>query len=183
MARNFTDQMTSTTLERPGLQRALLEARNGGFDLLLVYRVDRLYRSVRGLAQVLDELDRAKVVFRSATEPFDTGSPAEGMMVQMLGVFAEFERATIVDRVIAGMKRKAARGGWNGGQLPFGYRRDPETRPNCCTGARATLSHLVLTPATRCSRAAKRPPLAGSPENLSKRIAWASGDGVVMLRR
>jgi site-specific DNA recombinase len=44
------------------------------------------------------------------------------MMVQMLGVFAEFERATIIDRVVAGMERKAARGGWNGGSVPFGYR-------------------------------------------------------------
>jgi site-specific DNA recombinase len=46
------------------------------------------------------------------------------MMVQMLGVFAEFERATIVDRVIAGMERKAARGEWNGGPQPFGYTSD-----------------------------------------------------------
>jgi hypothetical protein len=43
-------------------------------------------------------------------------------MVQMLGVFAEFERATIIDRVIAGMERKAARGGWTGGPVPYGYR-------------------------------------------------------------
>ncbi|MGI0129497.1 MAG: recombinase family protein, partial [Thermoplasmata archaeon] len=114
-------------LERPHLQRALAEARLGRFDLLLVYRVDRLSRSVRGLAQILDELDQAHVVFRSATEPFDTGSPAGRMMVQMLGVFAEFERATIIDRVIAGMERKAARGGWLGGTIPFGYRRNPET--------------------------------------------------------
>ena len=62
------------------------------------------------------------LAFRSATEPFDTGSPAGRMMVQMLGVFAEFERATIIDRVIAGMERKAARGGWCGGRDPFGYR-------------------------------------------------------------
>ncbi len=48
-------------------------------------------------------------------------------MVQMLGVFAEFERATIVDRVIAGMERKAARGGWCGGSRPFGYDVDPTT--------------------------------------------------------
>lgn len=46
------------------------------------------------------------------------------MMVQMLGVFAEFERATIVERVIAGMERKAARGEWAAGQVPYGYRRD-----------------------------------------------------------
>ena len=79
---------------------------------------------MRGLAQLLDELDRAGVAFRSATEPFDTTTAAGRMMVQMLGVFAEFERATIVDRVIAGLERKAARGEWAAGRPPFGYRID-----------------------------------------------------------
>ncbi len=127
IVRRFSDQMSGSSLERPQLQRALAEARLGRFDLLLVYRVDRISRSVRGLAQILEDLDQASVVFRSATEPFDTGSPAGRMMVQMLGVFAEFERATIIDRVIAGMERKAARGGWLGGTIPFGYRRNPDT--------------------------------------------------------
>lgn len=121
LSRRFTDLMTGSSTERPGLQRALAEARARRFDLLLVYRVDRLARSVRGLAQILEELDKVGVVFRSATEPFDTATPAGRMMVQMLGVFAEFERATLIDRVIAGMERKAARGGWNGGAVPFGY--------------------------------------------------------------
>ncbi len=125
--KEFTDQMSGATLDRPALQRVLAEAKAGRFDLLLVYRVDRLARTVRGLAQILDELDRAGVAFRSATEPFDTSTPAGRMMVQMLGVFAEFERATIVDRVIAGMERKAATGAWPGGYRPFGYSPDPET--------------------------------------------------------
>jgi site-specific DNA recombinase len=67
------------------------------------------------------------VSFRSATEPFDTGTAAGRMMVQMLGVFAEFERATLIDRVIAGMERKAARGEWLGGQAPYGYRLNRDT--------------------------------------------------------
>jgi site-specific DNA recombinase len=99
----------------------LADARAGLYDLLLVYKVDRLARTVRGLAQVLDELDGAGVAFRSATEPFDTSTAAGRMLVQMLGVIAEFERATIIDRVIGGMERKAARGEWNGGYRPFGY--------------------------------------------------------------
>jgi site-specific DNA recombinase len=121
LVRSFTDQVSGATLERPGLARALTEARAHQFDLLLVYRVDRLARSVRGLAQILEELDQAGVAFRSATEPFDTSTPAGRMMVQMLGVFAEFERATIIDRVIAGMERKAARGEWCVGPPPYGY--------------------------------------------------------------
>src|SRR5437879_6465940 len=114
--------MSGSTLDRPGLQQAFAFARAKQYDMLLVYRVDRVSRSVRGLAQILEDLDRLGVVFRSATEPFDTGTPAGRMMVQMLGVFAEFERATLIDRVIAGMERKAARGGWHGGMVPFGYR-------------------------------------------------------------
>jgi site-specific DNA recombinase len=127
LTRRFSDQASGATTERPGLQRALTEARAKRFDLLLVYRVDRFSRSVRGLAQLLDELDTAGVAFRSATEPFDTTTAAGRMMVQMLGVFAEFERATIVDRVIAGMERKASKGGWCGGSRPFGYVADPAT--------------------------------------------------------
>jgi site-specific DNA recombinase len=128
LVRRFSDQASGATLDRAGLQRALREAQAKRFDLLLVYRVDRLSRSVRGLAQVLEQLDQAGVAFRSASEPFDTSSSAGRMMVQMLGVFAEFERATIVERVIAGMERKAARGEWTGGSRPFGYRLDAGRR-------------------------------------------------------
>ena len=118
----FSDRISGATLDRPALNKTLTAARAGRFDLLLVYRVDRLARSVRGLAQILEDLDTAGVAFRSATEPFDTATPAGRMMVQMLGVFAEFERATIIDRVIAGMERKAAKGGWTNGRPPYGYR-------------------------------------------------------------
>ncbi|MGH2746045.1 MAG: recombinase family protein, partial [Thermoleophilaceae bacterium] len=128
IARRFSDQMSGATLERPGLHRALAESEAKRFDLLLVYRVDRLSRSVRGLAQILEQLDQAGALFRSATEPFDTATSAGRMMVQMLGVFAEFERATITDRVIAGMERKASLGEWTGGSFPFGYRLDSERR-------------------------------------------------------
>ena len=119
--RSFTDRKSGATLDRPGLRRAMQEAHAGRYDLLLVYRVDRLARSARGLAQVLEELEQAGAAFRSATEPFETATAAGRMMVQMLGVFAEFERATIIDRVVAGMERKAARGGWAGGGPPYGY--------------------------------------------------------------
>ena len=109
--RPYEDQFTGTVIDRPELTRLLRDAKLGKFDVLLVYRVDRLARSIRGLAQIIDELDEAGVIFRSATEPFDTGTPAGRMMVQMLGVFAEFERALIVERITAGLERKAARGG------------------------------------------------------------------------
>jgi site-specific DNA recombinase len=120
IGRHYEDQFTGTVIDRPALTRLLRDAKLDRFDVLLVYRVDRLARSIRGLAQIIDELDQAGVIFRSATEPFDTGTPAGRMMVQMLGVFAEFERALIVERITAGLERKAARGGWCGGQRPYG---------------------------------------------------------------
>jgi len=123
----FVDQASGATTERPALQRALNAARAGRFDVLLVYRVDRLSRSIRGLSDILAQLDDTGVAFRSATEPFDTATPAGRMMVQMLAVFAEFERATIIDRVINGMERKAARGQWCGGYRPHGYDLDRAT--------------------------------------------------------
>jgi len=121
----FTDDVSGATLDRPGLTDALSAARAGGFDILLVYRVDRLTRRIRDLSYLVDELDKADVAFRSATEPFDTATPAGRMMVQMLGVFAEFERALIIDRVINGMERKAAQGKWTLGTTPYGYTIDP----------------------------------------------------------
>ena len=76
---------------------------------------------MRQLAQLVEELDALDVVLRSATEPFDTGSATGRMMLQMLAVFAEFEHATIVDRISAGIERRAKEGRWFGGRPPFGY--------------------------------------------------------------
>ena len=120
------DRATGTKLDRPGLQAALDLARHGKVDLLLVYRVDRLSRKVRQLAQLAEELDRLGVSLRSATEPFDTSAAAGRMMLQMLAVFAECEHATIVDRVTAGLERRAKQGRWATGRLPFGYRRNAD---------------------------------------------------------
>jgi site-specific DNA recombinase len=120
------DRMTGSTLARPGLERALALARERKIDLLLVYRVDRLSRNVRQLAQLAEQLDGYGCALRSATEPFDTSAAAGRMMLQMLGVFAEFEHATIVDRVSAGIERRAKQGRWATGRLPFGYRRNEQ---------------------------------------------------------
>ncbi len=126
-AARFADDASGASTRRPGLQRALAAATAGVIDVLLVYRVDRLTRSLRDLVTLLDDLDRAGVVFRSATEPFDTATAMGRMLVQMLGMFAQFERDTIIDQVIAGMERKAAAGKWKGGRRPYGYQVDPAT--------------------------------------------------------
>ena len=128
IVRRFTDQASGATLDRPGLRRALEEAAAGVYELLLVYRVDRLSRSVRQLAEIGENLDQFGVSLRSATEPFDTSTAAGKMMLQMLAVFAEFERTTIVERITAGMERAASEGRWIVGSTPFGYLRDRDRK-------------------------------------------------------
>ena len=124
--KTYTDQFSGAYAERPALQQALSDARLGLYDILLVYRVDRFARSLKVLVGLLEELDTIGVAFRSATEPIDTSTATGRMLIQLLGVFAEFERATIIDRVVAGMERKAAQGGWPGGTVPYGLRLDDD---------------------------------------------------------
>ena len=124
----FTDDASGATTDRPGLQQALRAARAGRFDVLLVYRVDRFSRRLSDLLDLLNDLDDAGVAFASATEPFDTSTSIGRMLVQLLGVFAEFERETIIDRVTKGMTAKASKGKWPGGRRPFGYYVDRETQ-------------------------------------------------------
>ncbi len=148
-AARFADDASGATTSRPGLQRAIAAARAGLIDVLLVYRVDRLTRSLRDLVTLLDDLDQAQVVFRSATEPFDTGTAMGRMLVQMLGMFAQFERDTIIDRVIAGMERKAAAGKWKGGRRPFGYQVSHATSTLVPDKAEAAVVRLIFDVYTR----------------------------------
>ncbi len=142
---SYEDRMSGKQLNRPGLARALADAHAGRYDLLLVFKVDRLARSVSGLAQVLEALDTAGVAFRSASEPFDTSTPAGRMMVQMLGVFAEFERELIVERTKMGLAKKAAKGEWTGGTPPFGYQYDPASRLLAPVPAQAAVVQRIFT--------------------------------------
>jgi site-specific DNA recombinase len=145
-AARFADDASRASTHRAGLQRALAAARAGVIDVLLVYRVDRPTRSLRDPVTLLDDLDHAGVVFRSATEPFDTATAMGRMLVQMLGMFAQFERDTIIDRVIAGMERKAAAGKWKGGRRPFGYQHDPLPERSYPTRARPSSSGSSSSP-------------------------------------
>ena len=124
--RVYRDTESGTHMNRPGLEEMLFDAEAGAFDTLLVFRVDRLSRKVRELALMVDELTKYGVVMKSTSEPFDTANAAGKMMLQMLGVFAEFEHATIVERTKVGMEKKAKGGNFVGGYVPYGFRLDPE---------------------------------------------------------
>jgi DNA invertase Pin-like site-specific DNA recombinase len=88
--------------DRPELERVLLALKPG--DVLVAYKVDRLARSLYDLMRVLRTVEAAGATFRSLTEPIETTTPAGRMMVQMLGAFAEFERAIIRERCMAGLQ-------------------------------------------------------------------------------
>ena len=122
----YRDTESGTHMNRPGLEEMLYDAEAQAFDTLLVFRVDRLSRNVRGLAQMVDELTKYDVTLKSITEPFDTSNPAGKMMLQMLGVFAEFEHATIVERTKVGMEEKAKGGNFVSGSVPYGFKLEPD---------------------------------------------------------
>jgi DNA invertase Pin-like site-specific DNA recombinase len=80
------------------------------FDLVAAWSVDRLGRSLRHLVELLEELKAKGIDLYLHRQGLDTSTPTGKMMFQMLGVFSEFERAMIVDRVKAGMRRAKAQG-------------------------------------------------------------------------
>jgi site-specific DNA recombinase len=117
--------------------------------VLLVLKVDRFSRRQRDLVTLVEELSHLGVAFVSATEAFDTSSPAGRAMLQMLGTFAEFEREMIIDRVVAGMERHAASGRWPGGVHPDGYTLDRNTKRLIVDDDRASLIREIFDLYTR----------------------------------
>ena len=90
------------------LHRMLDQLREG--DVVVVWKLDRLSRSLKDLLLILDKIEKAGAGFRSLTEHVDTTGLAGRMLMQLLGAFAEFERAMIRERVMAGLARARADG-------------------------------------------------------------------------
>jgi|SRR5271157_746263 len=104
----FQDKVTGATIKRPSLLRCLKTLRAG--DTLIVWKLDRLGRSLRDLIAMLDDLRDRGIGFQSLTEAIDTETPTGRAMWQMIGVLAELERSLIVERTRAGMQAARARG-------------------------------------------------------------------------
>jgi DNA invertase Pin-like site-specific DNA recombinase len=96
--------------KRPGLDAALKDATRGKYGVLMAWSVDRLGRSLTDLLSILQELHSAGVDLYLHRQALDTRTPAGKAMFQMMGVFAEFERSMIQERVKAGMARAKAQG-------------------------------------------------------------------------
>ncbi len=124
----YKDMASGATLDRPDLQRALSDAKQGQFDVLVVYRLDRLVRSQRLIWDVLEEFESYGVLFRSMSEHIDTTHPMGRLVTGIIAGFGGFEREIMIDRIKQGISSKAAKGYWVGGQAAFGYVMSSETK-------------------------------------------------------
>ena len=111
-------------MQRSGLKRLMADVAAGKVDIILVYKIDRLTRSLADFAKIVDVLDEAKSSFVSITQSFNTTTSMGRLTLNMLLSFAQFEREVTGERIrdkIAASKRK---GMWMGGPVPLGYEVD-----------------------------------------------------------
>ena len=112
------------TLERPGLRRLLDDVASGCIDIIVVYKVDRLTRSLLDFAKLVEAIDGANVSFVSVTQAFNTTTSMGRLTLNMLLSFAQFEREVTAERIRDKIAASKAKGMWMGGIPPLGYRPD-----------------------------------------------------------
>jgi site-specific DNA recombinase len=115
------DGYSAKDLKRPAIQRLIQDCQKGLFDVVLVYKLDRLVRSVRDLDYLMQLFDRNKIKFKSATEVFDTTTAMGRFFITLVAAIAQWERETTAERVFMNMKHKVAEGERPGAAPPFGY--------------------------------------------------------------
>jgi site-specific DNA recombinase len=112
------------TMERPALQRMLNDIDEGLVDQIIVYKIDRLTRSLSDFAKLVDQLDAADASFVSVTQSFNTSTSMGRLTLNVLLSFAQFEREVTAERIrdkISASKKKSL---WMGGSVPIGYEAD-----------------------------------------------------------
>ena len=110
VAAEYVETASGATAKRAGLEQMLADAARRKFDTLLCWDVSRLGRSLRDLVEIFETLRALKIDLVIHQQGIDTSTPAGQAMLQMSGVFAQFERSMIVERTKAGMARARARG-------------------------------------------------------------------------
>lgn len=107
----FVDEgISGAKSKRPGLNAMMQEAKRGTFNVLVVYKCDRLFRSTGELCTIVDELGALGVGFVSVTESFDTTTPSGRALLELCAVFATFERGVMRERTRAGIAAARERG-------------------------------------------------------------------------
>lgn len=139
--RIYREKASGGRWDRPQLHRLLDQLREG--DVVVVWKLDRLSRSLRDVLMLMERLGEAKAGFRSLTEAIDTTTPAGRMMMHMVGVFAEFERAMLKERTRAGLDAARAEGRVGG------------RRPKLSPQQQAEIRKMVLKGDTTAADAAR----------------------------
>lgn len=112
------------TLDRPALKRLIADIEAGMIDIVVVYKVDRLSRSLLDFAKLVETFDKASVSFVSITQSFNTTTSMGRLTLNMLLSFAQFEREVTAERIRDKIAASKAKGMWMGGNLPLGYAPD-----------------------------------------------------------
>ncbi len=133
--RIFDETASGGRWDRPELHRMIDQLREG--DVIVVWKLDRLTRSLKDLLHILDKIEAAKAGFRSLTENIDTTTPAGRMMMQMIGSFAEFERAMIRERTSAGLAQARAEGRVGGRRPKLNPKQRSEIADSVITGRKS----------------------------------------------
>ena len=110
------------TLDRPALKRLLADIEAGLVAVVVVYKIDRLSRSLMDFARLVETFDQHEVTFVSVTQSFNTTTSMGRLTLNILLSFAQFEREVIGERVRDKIAASRARGMWMGGPVPLGYR-------------------------------------------------------------
>ena len=130
------------TLERPALQTMLADIAAGRIDIVVVYKVDRLTRSLLDFAKLVEAFDKASISFVSVTQSFNTTTSMGRLTLNMLLSFAQFEREVTAERIRDKLATSKQRGMWMGGTPPLGYR--PDGRSLAIVDAHAELVRLIF---------------------------------------
>ena len=157
--RIYREKASGGRWDRPELHRLLDQMRKG--DVLVVWKLDRLSRSLRDVLTVMERLRDSGAGFRSLTEAIDTTTAAGRMMMQMVGVFAEFERAMLKERTKAGLDAAREEGRIGGRRPKLSERQQAEVRKMVAKGDKtaadaarlfkvhpATVSRLLARPSS-----------------------------------
>ena len=119
----FIDKAVSgKSTDRPEYDKMMDYVKENNIDMIIVYKNDRIHRSLYNLLAMIYELQEYEVALVSVTEMFDTSTPQGMLFLQMLGSFAEFERAVINERTRNGRIARLNENKWVGGKPAFGYK-------------------------------------------------------------
>ena len=105
---------------RPGIKQLLEDATKNKFDLVVVWKLNRISRKLLDILNIVDLLNKHNIAFRSLTENFETETPSGKLQLNIMGAIGEFERETIAENVKMGLLARAKEGRWNGGVV-LGY--------------------------------------------------------------